>query len=211
MRLAVAAATASLAAAGCSAGSRPAAIDGRGDRGRPTSGTHYAALFEDGRTYRYQRVSEILNHDRDDPRADESGNVRTRSEHEVTCQGTARRFGDVEVAMLSCTPDEDDELADALTALYVANSRGVFRVDMVPGGALPADAALARALVRGQARPLLPPAPARAEQRDENEEGGRYRKVSSATTAHGAPSGASGAAPWAAAASAFPPARASCG
>lgn len=106
--------------------------------------------------------------------------VRDRSERVVTCAVNARDFGEVKVAQLSCEGvADDDSLAAELTALYVADLRGVWRTD---GAAMPTSIEDARAAISSQTKPLLASTPKTEEERTEDkEEGfGEMRKVSQA-------------------------------
>ncbi|HUQ06243.1 MAG TPA: hypothetical protein VM261_27250 [Kofleriaceae bacterium] len=150
-----------------------------GNTGGEVTGPPYAALFEPGKSVRYKRVSETTFYDPDDPKADPGGSVRDRSEQAVTCAVNARDFGEVKVAQLSCEGLADgDELAGELTAIYVADLRGVWRTD---AAALPTTVEDARAAIGTQAKPLLAATPKAEEEKKEEEEGfGEMRKTSQA-------------------------------
>jgi hypothetical protein len=150
-----------------------------GNSGGSTVGPPYAALFEAGKSVRYKRVHETSYYDPDDPKAEPGGNVRSRTEEIVSCAVNARDFGEVKVAQLSCDGLADgDGLASELTALYVADLRGVWRAD---GASMPTQMEDARAAVAEQTTPLLAaePKPFEDKKEDEGEEGfGEMRKVS---------------------------------
>jgi hypothetical protein len=147
--------------------------------GGEVGGPPYAALFEPGKSVRYKRVSETSFYDPDDPKADAGGSVRDRSEQAVSCAINARDFGEVKVAQLSCDGlGADDPLAGELTAVYVADLRGVWRTD---AEALPVSMEDARAAIGEQTRPLLAATPTPEEEKKEEEEGfGEMRKTSRA-------------------------------
>lgn len=150
-----------------------------GNTGGEVTGPPYAALFEPGKSVRYKRVSETSFYDPDDPKADAGGSVRERSEQAVTCAINARDFGEVKVAQLSCDGIADgDELGNELTAIYVADLRGVWRTD---AESLPVSIEDARAAIGTQAKPLLAATPKAEEEKKEEEEGfGEMRKTSQA-------------------------------
>lgn len=151
-----------------------------GNTGGDVTGPPYAALFEPGKSLRYKRVHETSYYEPDDPKADSGGSVRDRSELVVTCAVNARDFGEVKVAQLSCEGiADDDSLAPELTALYVADLRGVWRAD---DAAMPTSMEDARAAISSQTKPLLAATPKVEEERTEDkEEGfGEMRKVAQA-------------------------------
>lgn len=175
--LAVALGALGLLGVACGGKAAPAPASPGPSGGPAAAGPPYAALFEDGKTLRYRRVSESSMHDPDDPAADEAGNVVSRSAAEVTCKVAARQLGAWQAARLACDgADDGDELRGELTAVYLADARGVWRA---VGAELPADEAAAAALAQGA--PLLAAAPVAAEEKKEEEEGfGESRSVAQA-------------------------------
>ncbi len=172
-----------------------AAACGGKDKGAPTgpgnsgggdvAGPPYAALFQDGKDLRYRRVSKSSMYDPDDPKATPDGQVVDETVTEVKCKVAARELGAIRVAQITCEGGaEGDSLFDELTAVYVADARGVWRAI---GQSLPADEAAARALATSETgKPLLAPSPVADEQKKEDEQEGFGEMVKTSQDQSGA-------------------------
>jgi len=114
--------------AACGASAKPVAAPAKG----AVPAAHYAALFEAGKSWRYHVKAKIQMYEPDDPKADASGQVIEDSEHDATCAvAEARAWKGGVMSRVECDQAISDS-NDPLTGAWVADARGLWRVDELP-------------------------------------------------------------------------------
>lgn len=129
--------------AACPGPSAPAGVSNVGPvvgAGAYAIAPHYAALFEDGRSWTYQVVDSSVYYDPSDPAANENGNVVTTTERTATCRVVETGvLPDGRISRIACEGLQSDMGVDPISGTWATDPRGVWKLkEDVPAGTVPA-------------------------------------------------------------------------